>query len=88
MRKYTAYYESEIIRENQKVVSNKCSSISFELLGTSTATIDSVIPLTTDKIREFTEEANVIIIHDFSVIFNDADADKQCLVVRTFYKEV
>ncbi|MFZ4402272.1 MAG: hypothetical protein ACOYO1_19730 [Bacteroidales bacterium] len=88
MKRYTAFYQSEIITENMKVISNKCSSISFELLGTSTATIDNVIPLTTDKIREFTEESNIIIEHDFALNFDNADVDKKCLVVRTFYKEV
>ena len=85
---YKAYYESELVQENTTVFAKDCTCISFELLGTSEAMLDKLIPVTDSKIREFNEEPYVTIDKNFSVTFDATDSDQRLLVTRTYYKEV
>ncbi|MEI6694549.1 MAG: hypothetical protein WCO13_00665 [Bacteroidota bacterium] len=86
---YTAFYKSEIINENSIINTEGASCLSFELLGTTAALINSVIPLTADKIREFSELPYVIIEQEFTINFNfSATPNNSVLIVKTFYKEV
>lgn len=85
---YIATYECELVQENKTVFSQECSCISFELLGTSEAMLDKLIPVTDSKIREFNEMPYVTINKNYSVVFDSTDTDQRLLVTRTYYKEV
>ncbi len=77
-------YTTEIITESGLVEPMGATSISFEVIGTAEAEILD-IPLTTAKIREFSNESGIIQT-SFNLKFATTGTQK-ILVVRTFIIE-
>lgn len=87
--KYNIVHTSEIITGEAEIDPQGCCSICFENLGTSTAYIYDVIPVSPTKIREFTNEPNCHMLSKIRIsyrgTYDKANRNtEQILVVKTF----
>lgn len=83
---YSVHYKSRVITDNEIILPDKYSCVSFENIGTSQATLNNNIPLTSGQ-RWFNEKPFVQIDSNFSVSFTGTGTNK-VLVIFAYYVEI
>ncbi|NVO11722.1 MAG: hypothetical protein HXX16_17305 [Bacteroidales bacterium] len=82
---YLVNYNASVITSNESIEADGFSKIYFENIGTDSAFIDAVIPLTHPKF--FDNDPENIINDKFKVSFAGANADKRVLVIKTYFEK-
>jgi len=83
---YEVRYDDFIVtKSTENVLTNKCSSISFENTGSDPAVINGNIPLLVGDVREFNNLANEKIMNTFKITFTTSVAPK-IVIIRKFSK--
>ncbi|NOU19420.1 MAG: hypothetical protein HOO91_17830 [Bacteroidales bacterium] len=82
---YLVNYKTEIISSNESIEADGFSKIYFENIGTDSAFVDSVIPLTYSKF--FDNDPENTINDKFTVSFAGVDADMRVLVIKTYFEK-